>query len=174
MAKMSEALYNTLDDWYKKYYSKIYSNEIKLGDYYIIFEKPSIEKNFCFGFDEVGDYDSIQRSHDNAMYANTNSDYLVNKNLNKLIEQKEHYADDDFVVLPSCNKSNVGFLVSQTAIERGYYNEDKIVYRLNEDDKKRLLKIMDEEIEKFSKRLKTYVKKYGTSHVKTWTYSVND
>ena len=69
---------------------------------------------------------------------------------------------------------NVCSIYPEDVIERGYYSKDKVVYRLNEEDKKNLIKIIDEEIEKFTKRLNSYLKRYGTECVRSWTYSMND
>ena len=172
-SKMSEELFNSLNSFDKKYYSKNYSNEIKLGDYYVIFTKPSIETHFCFGFDEIGDPASINESNNMAVHVKTSPNYLIEYNLRDLRKHKEVYTKNEMLVIASRNEKR-GVLVTKRAVECGYYDKDDVVYCLNESDKERLLAVVEEEIEKFTKRLNTYVKRYGTSCVKSWTYSVND
>lgn len=167
-SKMSKEVFESLSDYGRKHYS----NELKFGDYYVVFEKPAIETRFCFGFDEIGNSPSVKESCDCAHNARTNSDYLIEYNLKKLEDLKNEYENNEMVVL--CSHGKIGYLRCKELIERGYYNADYVVHELDADDKKRLLNVINEEIAKFEKRLNTYVKRYGTSCVRAWTYSVND
>lgn len=45
-----------------------------------------------------------------------------------------------------------------------------IQFELNNDDKKLIMSKLSEELQKFVKRLNTYLKKYGLSCVHSWSY----
>ena len=173
--KMSEELKSNLDSWYQQYYAKRASNEIKFGNkWFVIFEKPCIQTSFCFAYDEVGDPQSVEASEELAKHVRKSESYFVNANLRELLRKKELCEGNELILIEHGYLDNVCSIYPEDVIERGYYSKDKVVYRLNEEDKKNLIKIIDEEIEKFTKRLNSYLKRYGTNCVRSWTYSMND
>jgi phosphoglycolate phosphatase-like HAD superfamily hydrolase len=74
---------------------KLEEGKISENGFYAEIEKPSIKKNFCFGY-SLSSYDT--ESFDNAgrmaEHARTSADYFREKNLAGLKEKVEYYKDE--------------------------------------------------------------------------------
>ena len=136
--------------------------------YLIEFEKPSIKKDFCFGYDDF--YSNQDDADEMAAHARTNERYFIEKNLeeiNRLIKSLESgkvYARkgyDDSVNLRS--------LVFEKYL-RTYEFEKEKCDELSGSDVAGLIEMAKNERRKFEKRLGTYLKRYGTSKLNIWTY----
>lgn len=149
--------------------------ELENGDIVAI-EKPSIEKNFCFGYSDsrydTEDYDRAQRM---AEHAGKSVDYFLEQNLkgiNSRIEELE--------------KNDSGRWIYRIAIPYSGQPKDsklKAIWRLERwDDKyQHLLLLEGENLQRviegykavradFEKRLQRYLKRYGLSKVHSWSY----
>lgn len=137
-----------------------------------LFYKPKIETHFCFGYrlsgEDTNDYDEAN----NMCYhvQNDKGMYFLKENL----KQFDNFAE---------------FLKTETIYARfRYYGRTKFcevydtrytlakeecVYVLTKTDIENLRKVNQSEKEKFTKRLNTYLKKYGTSKLHTWSYWVD-
>ena len=145
----------------------------------IVWEKPEINTSFCFGYMGQSDYEDAQQM---AEHAKKDEDYFLSENLgifdvtikkiestlkenneNKLYIYKEYSRDSvnlwGFTVLSFCE------FINQK--ERKLYNE---IQEASHEDIINILAAEKEERAKFEKRLKTYLKRYGLSKVKTWSY----
>lgn len=145
-----------------------------------IWEKPSIEKRFCFG--ESGyDYDEAQRM---AAHARNSEEYFRRENLREFD-----------AVIAALDGEGTGFYDhAQPYIQQESYHGagtislSKLVwlcpadfYRMTEQQKQRIRVPYQSELETitegykaertaFEKRLNSYLKRYGLSQVKSWTY----
>ena len=136
-------------------------------------EKPSIKKHFCFG--ESGyDMDEAQAS---AHVARTSVDYFMEENLEALNDAIEDLKDESkkCYATRSYDDSNIKHLVviEPHRIPYGpYASEQKMGYmeELTDSDRQALLEAYMKVRDAFSKRLATYLKKYGLSKVRAWTY----
>ena len=145
----------------------------------ITWEKPQINTSFCFGYMGQSDYEDAQQMAQNAK---KDEDYSLSEHLgildltlktiksprnenkeNKLYIYKEYPRDSvnlwGFTVL-----SFSEFIYQK---ERKLYNE---IQEASDEDIRTILAAEKEERAKFEKRLKTYLKRYGLSKVKPWSY----
>lgn len=145
----------------------------------IVWEKPEINTSFCFGYMGQSDYEDAQQM---AEHAKKDEDYFLSENLgifdvtikkikstlkenneNKLYIYKEYSRDS--VNLWGFTVLSFSEFINQK--ERKLYNE---IQEASDEDIRVILAAEQEERAKFEKRLKTYLKRYGLSKVKTWSY----
>lgn len=137
-------------------------------------EKPSIKTHFCFGYRlSSHDTEEFDNACDMAVYARKSEEYFKEKNLEDLkrtIKNIEECRFTPYFRNHYCSQKN-DILKGIEWFE--YYNEpvsNPEYVKLTEADKALLLEAYKVELERFSKRVDTYLKKYGTSKVKSWSY----
>ena len=136
--------------------------------YLIEFEKPSIKKDFCFGYDDF--YSNQEDADEMAGHARTNERYFIEKNLeeiNRLIKSLESgkvYARKSYD-----DSVNLRCLVFEKYL-RAYEFEREECDELSGADVAGLIEMAQNERRKFEKRLGTYLKRYGLSKLNVWTY----
>ena len=145
----------------------------------ITWKKPEINTRFCFGYMGQSDEGDAQQMAQNAK---KNEDYFLSENLgifdvtikkikstlkknneNKLYIYKEY--SRDYVNLWGFTVLSFSEFIYQN--ERKIYND---IQEASDEDIRIILEAEKEERAKFEKRLKTYLKRYGLSKVKTWSY----
>jgi len=142
------------------------------------FEKKSIKKHFCFG---AGMYasctDEEQKDASDAVTrAENDKNYFIEENFKENFEFIEKLLGGDgqdwaIYAAPahSFKPSNRCYLISEKTIL--YRDEDLAkYYKLTDADIKNLKSVLAEEKEKLTKRLNTYLKKYGLSKIEVWSY----
>lgn len=168
-------------------YSKVYGKDAKMIKYCVnktsnavilhngvifTFDKPSIETSFCFGYDNDDEsYNNANNMVDNCM---NDYSYFVNKNM-KHFENLENILKD---MTLRCERSYSGrinicsCIWSERALSCHYISKAQLenMFFLNNEDIEKIKKALEEEKTKFKKRLETYLKKYGTSKLKVWSY----
>ena len=156
--------------------------EINNGDIVEI-EKPSIDKNFCFGYGYCGvsTEEDSDRAHKAANYAATHEDYFLKKNLEGLDSIIKDLQDDNleaYKFLNYCSQQS-GSKLKSFRITRlgnnpeyapGYWSNLRDLEPLTKEERQELVKGYEEVRKAFVKRLNTYLKRYGLSKVRTWTY----
>lgn len=147
------------------------SGYIEIGGIIVVYDKPHIETSFCFG--EHGyDYDEV-----NELCHELSSDegYFKAKNMRHVLREIKALKD-------SCNTAYVCYhwrhiddeSVSLGHVEtwRGYDKprNEGLARVMTEAEKEAYIAFLDEEAQKFGKRLDTYLKRYGMSKCHFWTY----
>lgn len=148
-------------------------------------EKPSIETNFCFGYGFYGNSSDEEQEEASKMVAKAENDkqYFLDRNL-KSINQKIELLKE---ILKNAKAGNTGDY--QLAICSKYIDQtedyklanfeivdyatkisDKAEYCNDVELLEKLLAGYEEVKEKFTKRLFTYLKRYGLSKIKVWSY----
>ena len=162
------------DDRMVEYCSKQADVVIKFENgFYAEIEKPSIKNNFCFGY-SLSSYDT--ESFDNASrmaeHARNSADYFREKNLAGLKEKIEYYKDKKNVLYFRNH-----YISQKNDIMKGIegFNPweeptDSEFVQLTDKDRSLLVEAYEVELAKFTKRVDAYLKKYGTSKVKSWSY----
>lgn len=142
------------------------------------FEKPGIETGFCFGYRSActDDYDEAQNM---ANHASKSIEYFIEKNM-KIAgydEALEKLRDPGYVVLGGVHYNHGEKLYFITYAQDNEYDLDHIQSFFNskleriDDSNRQLLIDANEELKaKFRKRLDAYIKRYGMSKVRSWTY----
>lgn len=159
--------------------------ELENGDIYA-YEKPRIETSFCFGYGMYGvstdeDMDGASRM---AHHARTNEDYFIKENL-KDIEthitwltkayngECEAYKYANYSGQPHGTKLKTYSVVSMwdnPENDPSRWARLTDVERLSQEEIDTLIKGWNKVSEMFTKRLNTYLKRYGLSKLNTWTY----
>lgn len=150
---------------------------VKESDGYVVFdngfifafEKPRIETSFCFGY-SLSRYDS--ESYDNANnmveFSKTNEQYFIDENIKQLTV---YDMKNEYIALRKYEDSKFVYLVNKRYYEdRPYMFRGEVLFELSKDEIKRLIEENNNMFERFKKRLNTYLKKYGLSKIKSWSY----
>ena len=142
------------------------------------FEKPSIETQFCFGYSDDMDGSDRKDALDMAKHACSNEEYFKSHNLHdikRIIEryEKEDEFDDPYLThrYPDYNTNivTVVWLSEWDAKDKAWQFHNDLT-PLSDTDRKTILAAYKEELKKLEKRIDTYLKRYGLSKVRSWTY----
>lgn len=180
---------------YKAEVSKIWKSDQRMIDYcckkasaiiklstgqLMEFETPKINTAFCFGYSDDMDGKDRKDALNMAEYARANEKYFKNRNLSDLREAIERYEgnDEERWLQPyithlyrdyGVNIVTIVWLSDWDAKDSAWqYNND--LTPLKKEDRQLILNAYKKELEKFEKRLNTYLKRYGLSKVRSWTY----
>lgn len=132
--------------------------------------KPSIETRFCFGEDGYN-CDGANKAADEAR---TNEDLFRKRNLEYLDSKIELLRDgpkDGRILWVSPVNGVAHFLNEGYEWDRELVNGSTMV--LDDENRKRLLEGYEIVRERFAKRIETYLKRFGLSKVRAWTYWVD-
>lgn len=147
---------------------------IKLSDDTLIgIDKPHIETRFCYSYDEIGNLDSIAEACNHASRGPGKEEFL-NDNLSRFNNMINALEDEDetLYVSPSNRNEKFGGISFWNTYQHGSVPE---TYRIvNAQDRQLILQAYIKAKEMFVKRLNTYLKKYGLSKIRSWSYSSND
>lgn len=145
----------------------------------VTFDKPSIERSFCYGYGIQcqTDYDDASRMAD---HASSSFDYFIERNLEGTDAGGwMRYIDDDcFPFEPWLDKRHYTSQSDDCKLgeirwehwHKREWCESQGWRRLTDDELHKLYAVLFDEQMRFCKRLKTYLKRYGLSKVRTWTY----
>lgn len=152
-----------------------YIVELENGDI-ITIEKPSIEKDFCFGYsDSRYDTEDYDRANDAAHHAATNEEYFISQNLKELNKMIAHLDGtepsryDFYPCISYYNQPENSALKSLHCYDP-FDAEAKNLKPLAGADRERVLEGYKIVKVDFEKRLQTYLKRYGLSKINTWSY----
>ena len=158
-----------------------YGVELADGDIYVI-DKPSIKKDFCFGFgycgaDLSGDQDRADKAAQNAK---ENDSYFFSENLRYIDCCLEKLTSPAYEGYKYCNYSGrhqsklktytMCYSWENPENEPFRWERLKDVKKLTREEIAALAEGYEKVRQMFIKRLKTYLKKYGLSKLNVWTY----
>jgi len=150
------------------YFSKRISNAVKLDNGgYVLIEKPSIRTRFCYGYSDTLDGSERQEAGELAHNAEHNTEYFIKQNLEQLQEKICDLYAGALVYKSYDNAKIYELCFDDTAPDR--YTDISFI-ELSKGEIERLINAYKEEIKKFTKRLNSYLKRYGLSKVYAWTY----
>ena len=162
----------TLEEWAKvqqdpDYIMKAYESAVKLADGVVLFNHPKIKTEFCFR-DEGPDYEFYKElgSDENLL-----RDYFIRENMDQsgIAEPDEN---TDMYIVKYAGEYRPGRVYVQFCNCPEYLNlrrEDTI--RIATDTERSLYLAELARVRKaFRKRLDTYLKRYGTKKLHTWSY----
>ena len=140
-------------------------------DLYVI-EKPSIETSFCFGYGMYlrSDEDEERAAFSMERKARTDSSYFIEENLKPLNRWIENLQDSRWTwtkrtkYIGECDSH----LVSIEAHHSWEVPPEQTL--LTETEIQNIIAGYEEVKGAFTKRLNTYLKRYGLSKLNTWTY----
>lgn len=152
-----------------------YIVELENGDI-IPIKKPRIEKNFCFGYsDSRYDTEDLDRAEKMASHARTSVDYFLEQNLkdiNSIIKNLEENGSGRWVYrinIPYYRQKKESGLKAIQAYDRWDERSQQFPILAGENLNRVIegYKVVKAD---FEKRLNTYLKRYGLSKVKSWSY----
>lgn len=144
--------------------------------------KPRIETRFCFGYGYCGmsTEEEEKNASDAARDAKEHSDYFLSENLDrsnidrdlKLLKEGrlEAYETPRVAVMKKDPNSNIWYYFFKSEYDISHDDDAKGIVHLTDKDKFELQRGLETVRNSFLKRLNTYLKKYGTSKLRTWTY----
>lgn len=163
-----------MQDFIAKECSDVFKTE---AGYLIVFDKPRIKKDFCFGHGQNGisTQEEVEIACHNAAYARTNENYFLEENLEQFEEWlKMLDGDEKLYLVPQHYKpTKVACIRSEYYFQRYEWERKKILEELSQSDIEKLKQVIISEKEKFTKRLNSYLKRYGLSKIHSWTYLVD-
>lgn len=143
------------------------------------FEKKSIKKDFCFGAGMYATCTDEEQKDASAAVSRAENDasYFIQENfknnfsfIQKLLSDYIAHGYKIYAASShSFKPSNRCYLISEKTLLYRDESAEKY-YQLSEKDIENLKKTLFEEKEKLSKRLETYLKKYGLSKINAWSY----
>lgn len=151
-----------------------YIVELNNGDYYVI-DKPSIEKDFCYGYGYCGvsteeDYQGAAKM---AAHARTNTDYFIEKNMEPLNRWIKDLKDlGSYTVYKRTNyiRQQENCKLKAIQFSHTWDFSEKDGEALTPEEIAAVIAGYEEVKKAFMKRLNTYLKRYGLSKVHSWTY----
>lgn len=149
-------------------------------------DKPSIQKDFCFGYGMYARSTNEEEARADALAENaeTNPEYFIRENMRQIREkiavlqealagEKEVYTFIRYYGEPDTSDL-MGWkcckLWDNPENEPSDWSNLRMVRKLENDDIQRILDGYEEVGKRFMKRLQTYLKKYGLSKLNVWTY----
>lgn len=176
LGEIGKAWYGDMIDYFRKKVSGLY--RLSNGGIFA-FEKPSIETSFCFGYsDSAYDTEEYDNANNMAMHAQTSEEYFLKENLKSLdnaIHDIEDKSNDYYIYRDAYCSQKEPLNVWRYACLAGWRLEERKKHladltECNETDRKIISNALKHERAKFEKRLKTYLKRYGMSKVRSWSY----
>lgn len=144
----------------------------------VAFDQPDIKKDFCFGYRSActDDYDEAQSM---ASHASKSVEHFIGTNLKQAgyDEELEKLRDPGYVIFGGVKYINGEKLYFLTYARDCEYDIDRVqsffnskLERMDNINRQLLIEANEELKAKFRKRLDSYIKRYGMSKVRTWTY----
>lgn len=159
----------TLLDYFRNKTSAV----VKLSNgMYLPFEKPKIETDFWFAESSIGTAPTMNEALRSCAVMKSSQQAFIDANTRKMRDNinelegegwfclKRKYHSENGVELPIANYHSL-------RVAR-YYSGDEIP--LTKEDRQLIIEAEKRELEKFTKRLNTYLKRYGLSKVSARTY----
>ena len=157
------------------------SNAVKMSDgRIVVVKKQKLEASFCFGYSTCGQGAEYEEANEAAHVANTSEDYFRRQNLKEFDEKiallktdkEESWHRDAYLSQSNycgCGLVNIHEVVG---LRRRDFEDQRwgTYVEIPEADRQLIIAMYEEEKEKMSKRIDTYLKRYGLSKLHVWTY----
>lgn len=164
-----------------KYCQEKISNAVKLSDgRIVIIEKQKLKTAFCFGYSNYErDYAD---AHESADTARRDEEYFRDENLEFLEEKigllKDSETSYEAPYLSQKSYWGIGLINIHEVVSLSPFdfNEQRHGHytKLSKDDRKLILSMYEDEKKKVNKRIDAYLKRYGLSKVRAYTYWDNE
>ena len=155
------------------------SEIVQISSGIVTIDKPGIDTNFCFGYRDDSAGEEYAEAENMAQHARQSTQYFIKENIESTgFTQWIEVLKDSFITLYSIpnyyGQDADCKLVTIAVCINGFWNvafKDKSNFvEITPEDRAELIKGYEKALEKFKKRLNTYLKKYGLSKVNSWTY----
>lgn len=146
---------------------------IEFHDAIVTLDKPSIQKDYCFGYGQYlrTDEEEENIANANVKTATTDKQWFIDENLSQcdvLEGLDDPYRTMVVALGKAYENSQICHLWVMSSFEA---QEDRRVVRVLTDDEVKMVKsAVERQKAKFTKRLNSYLKRYGLSKVNAWSY----
>ena len=197
--EVKQSFLNAITAWEKghkstiDYYMKKSEEVIPLDGRFYIIDKPEIETSFCYGFGYCGrsTQEEEKSAADMAMKAKNDMDYFLQKNMEKsnidnMIQDLEnpslvwcvngcYISGSPLISIASAREDQVSYNEAGKPCITNYRNgfKTEMVRLLTAAEKTEITEAYKRVKESFQKRLERYLKRYGLSKVRSWSYLVD-
>lgn len=145
------------------YYLKEVSHIVELSDGSLFpIEKPHLQTSFCFGW---GTFEGDEEANKMVNHAQNSQEYFRSANLENFDRDPKSIAKHTFKVCNSYRGENIKVIHPLMDWENPANHT-----LLSEEDRVRILEGYKIVRARFEKRINTYLKRYGTSKLRTWSY----
>lgn len=178
-AYIDEVVAESFGESWRKYFNSSIDRVVKLEDGRMIaIEKPSIHKEFCFGYHTSFPGYNYDEANHMARYANESENYFMSENMRQINDKIEDLNRSRSRWTPKSAiqyngakaESKVCYLKWYDAFDEREWEHKDTDRDVTDEDMKKIMAAYEETKADFEKRLNTYLKKYGMNHVRTWTY----
>lgn len=147
-------------------------------------DKEDINTRFCFGYSTCGQGAEYDESIKAERHAAASLDYFRRKNTTDSAEAVERAKNAPYIyTYTRYLDDNVGAVVSVLMLDesaeycREYHRHrlpNSELHPVSDSDRAAIIAAYEEHHRKHCKKVETYLKRYGLSKVKTWTYWVDE
>ena len=134
-------------------------------------EKPRVKTDFGHGRNGVSDEESCRFAVEGSDGVKEKAGF-INANLRMFDRDHKHLFNEKlfcFRIRNCCNYNEVG-IVRVACVENAFYNQ---VGEVSDSDRRRIAEEVGRMRGDFRKRLEAYWKRYGSKHLRSWTYLVD-
>ena len=173
-------LEESFGEHFRKHFNQTIDRVVELHDGRMIaIEKPSIHKEFCFGYHTNFPGADEDEASDMARYAQKSETYFISENMKEIdhkiadVSKKRDYRWTPKSAVSYCSApkdSKICYLKWWDEFDERGWDRKETDRDMTDEDMEKLLTAYMETKADFTKRLNTYLKKYGMEHVRTWTY----
>lgn len=151
------------------YYDSSYQRVVKTDDEkFVKIDKPRINTSFCFGESGYDMDDAIAA----CRRADSDQDYFRSENLRDLDRRINLLKNGNvWIVFGQYRDSReVSLFFSEKYCGPGIWYRDDEIREVSDGERARLLEAYEDVRASFVKRIDSYLKRYGLSKVRSWTY----
>lgn len=179
-AYIDEVIEESFNESFRKYFNSSIDRVVELSDGRLIaVEKPSIHKEFCFGYHTSFPGHDYEEASDMANYASKSENYFISENMRQIDSKIKDLERTRSRWTPKSalsytgapDKSRICFLKWWDAFEEyGRDDRKETDMDITDADMEKIKTAYAETKKDFQKRLESYLKRYGMEHVTTWTF----
>lgn len=139
--------------------------------------KSRIETNFCFGYgwSGISNGEDQQDAYNMAEHAKKDYQYFIDENLKEIDREIKRLNDNRFDIWYNpkyYSQSKDNPLINLEIILYDHFKSDDHL-KAPDDMINLYIEMLEEEKKMFTKRLNTYLKRYGLTKIRSWAYLVD-
>ena len=146
---------------------------VELHNGILTISKPRIEKDFCFGYsDSAVDTTDYDRANSMVDHALNSREYFMRENLRNLNSVLDSLQDTSCTsyTQPQYNRTENDPLLRRLVVLEPWQTVNPNMEKITEADRAALVAGYEQVKADFTKRLNTYLKRYGLSKINAWSY----
>lgn len=137
----------------------------------VTIDKESIQKDYCFGFGYAGGYATEEEAEEARERVTKNIGYFVNENMEDARERLKNALRSRYLFLHRGETGNyTGSYYLSPINEPSRANSGEWVKIDNPEDLRAVKDMIKEHAKNREKQVMRYLKRYGLSKIKSWTY----